>query len=46
MAKTKTQSTSSFTSKSSTSCDRHAKSGTSKNKRSKNYKKSYKGQGR
>ena len=30
MAKTKTQSTSSFTSKSSTSCDRHAKNGNRK----------------
>jgi hypothetical protein len=46
MAKTKTQSTVSFVKKTNTSCDRHSKSGTSKNKSSKNYKKAYKGQGR
>jgi hypothetical protein len=46
MAKAKTQSAVSFVKKTNTSCDRHSKSGTSKNKSSKNYKKSYKGQGR
>lgn len=46
MAKAKTQSAVSFVKKTNTSCERHAKSGSSKNKSSKNYKKAYRGQGR
>jgi len=46
MAKAKVTTETKFVSKSAKSCDRHAKSNESKNKNSKNYKKSYKGQGR
>lgn len=46
MAKAKSSSETKFVSKSTKSCDRHAKSNESKNKNSKNYKKAYRGQGR
>ena len=46
MAKAKSTSETKFVSKSSKTCDRHAKSNESDNKNSKNYKKAYRGQGR
>ncbi len=45
MAKTKVTTESKFKSNSAKSCDRHAKSGSSKNKNSKNYVKGNRGQG-
>jgi hypothetical protein len=46
MAKAKSTSENKFVAKPAKSCDRHGKSNESKNKKSKNYKKPYKGQGR
>jgi len=46
MAKPKTSSVSVFIAKPRKKCARHAKSKTSKNRRSKNYKKGYRGQGK
>lgn len=46
MAKAKVQSTNNFVKKNHSSCDRHAKSKTSSNKRSKKYVKGYRGQGK
>jgi hypothetical protein len=46
MAKPKTSSASVFIAKPRKKCSRHAKSKTSKNRRSKNYKKGYRGQGK